>query len=284
MLGDSLLDVVHLLTTPALLFDTSGRLLYANRAALNYDEHDRTVVTQVASQLFPDQASTKQAHQRRSLQSQHHEIPLNVVTTRVRNSKDARKTDYTAARPRLGRRGSSHSMMLDENNGDGYGSEASTPTGKEEHDQLLWKITQTVDRRILALAQDCLHDPLPELVSMEEVEELRHIKPLVNLSWTLQHRFEPLRRGFGIMAELIRNFDWANHPLGPIETWPQARVEMVGMMLASHAPMTCYLEDEAYVLYNDAFIACLGKSKHPACESHVSIPQSHLTDQSCRLG
>lgn len=265
MLGDSLLDVVHLLTTPALLFDLTGRLLYANRAALNYDEHDRTVVSQVAGQLFPDQASSTQSQKRRHSQSQPHEIPLNIITSRVRSSKDARKTDYTATRPRLRRRGSSHAMIPDDNNGDDYGSEGGTPTGREDQDHLLWKITKTVDRRILALAQDCLHEPLPELVNKEEMEKLRQTKPLVNVPWTLQHRFEPLRRGFGVMADLIRNFDWASHPLGPIEAWPQARVEMVGMILASHAPMTAYLEQEAYVLYNDAFIACLGKSKHPAC-------------------
>lgn len=64
------------------------------------------------------------------------------------------------------------------------------------------------------------------------------------------------------MGDKIRNFDWDNHPLGGISSWPQARVEMVGLILRSPVPMTAYLEHEAYVVYNDAYIAVLGQTKH----------------------
>ena len=72
------------------------------------------------------------------------------------------------------------------------------------------------------------------------------------------------------MGERIRAFDWGSHPLGKIDFWPQARVEMIGMILASPVPMTAYLEDEAYVLYNDAYIQVLGSGKHPHVLGHTA--------------
>lgn len=66
------------------------------------------------------------------------------------------------------------------------------------------------------------------------------------------------------MGERVRNFNWTDHALGPISSWPQARVEMVGLVLRSPVPMTAYLEHPAYVIYNDAYIAVLGQTKHNA--------------------
>lgn len=66
------------------------------------------------------------------------------------------------------------------------------------------------------------------------------------------------------MGERVRNFNWSDHALGPIGSWPQARVEMVGLVLRSPVPMTAYLEHPAYVIYNDAYIAVLGQTKHNA--------------------
>jgi hypothetical protein len=43
--------------------------------------------------------------------------------------------------------------------------------------------------------------------------------------------------GQGEMAGLIRNFDWANSPLGPIETWPETLLTTVNLLLSSRHPM-----------------------------------------------
>ena len=126
-----------------------------------------------------------------------------------------------------------------------------TPTGIEEQQRIFWKITLCPCKRILALAQDTAQDPIPALDS-RTVDELRIRKPVIRLSWREQTRFTCLRNAEGEMAERIRNFDWASHPLGRIDHWPQARVEMVAMILSSPVPMTAYLEKESYVLYNDA--------------------------------
>ena len=143
------------------------------------------------------------------------------------------------------------------------GGDYATPTGIEEQQRIFWKITLCPCKRILALAQDTAQDPIPALDS-RTVDELRIRKPVIRLSWREQTRFTCLRNAEGEMAERIRNFDWASHPLGRIDHWPQARVEMVAMILSSPVPMTAYLEKESYVLYNDAVsFACLQQTNLP---------------------
>ena len=39
--------------------------------------------------------------------------------------------------------------------------------------------------------------------------------------------------GGGLMAERIRNHDWANTPLGPLEHWPDALKTTMALCLAS---------------------------------------------------
>ena len=140
--------------------------------------------------------------------------------------------------------------------------EAGTPTVDEDLQSVLWNITNCPCGRILALAQDNPADPLPRLDEAASLM-LRKVKPNIRLPWQEQKRFSCLVKGGGEMGDRIRNHDWASHPLGKIDYWPQARVEMVGMILASPVPMTAYLESEAYVLYNDAYIQVLGSGKHP---------------------
>jgi PAS domain S-box-containing protein len=69
--------------------------------------------------------------------------------------------------------------------------------------------------------------------------------------------------GQGEMAELIRTFDWASTPLGPILSWPQSLKAAVEVMLASGFPASMQWGKEAILLYNDASARILG-SLHPA--------------------
>jgi len=41
----------------------------------------------------------------------------------------------------------------------------------------------------------------------------------------------------GEAAALIRNYDWASTPIGPISAWPQSLKTTVGLMLLSPVPM-----------------------------------------------
>ena len=133
-----------------------------------------------------------------------------------------------------------------------------------DHLHTLWRITVSVDKRIVAIAQDSQTDPFTDLTP-EEASVVRRSVPTVERPWRQQTRFQGLTNGGGTMGELIRNFDWSQHPLGAIETWPQARVEMISLLLRCPLPMTAYQEDEAFVIYNDAYIEVLGPHKHPRC-------------------
>jgi CheY-like chemotaxis protein len=68
--------------------------------------------------------------------------------------------------------------------------------------------------------------------------------------------------GGGEMSELVRERDWSQTSLGPIETWPQSLKTSVSICLAYRFPIVLYWGGECVVLYNDAYRAILG-SKHP---------------------
>jgi PAS domain S-box-containing protein len=65
------------------------------------------------------------------------------------------------------------------------------------------------------------------------------------------------------MALLMRNFNWADHRLGPIESWPRELSVVLNMMLDSQFPMFLYWGPEYTSFYNDAFREKLGEEKHP---------------------
>lgn len=65
------------------------------------------------------------------------------------------------------------------------------------------------------------------------------------------------------MAELIRNYDWARTPLGPIAAWPEALTVLVNNLLGTRLPMILMWGAELIHLYNDAVIPVLGGAKHP---------------------
>lgn len=64
------------------------------------------------------------------------------------------------------------------------------------------------------------------------------------------------------MAERVRDFDWRDTGLGPIERWPAALRHAVGLMLESPVPIAIAWGSPGYYLYNDALRPLLGK-RHP---------------------
>ncbi|MFZ0301665.1 MAG: ATP-binding protein [Terracidiphilus sp.] len=85
-------------------------------------------------------------------------------------------------------------------------------------------------------------------------------------------RGEPLQRlaigtadifaGQSQMGPLIRDFDWAKTPLGPIEKWSPALRFTVRYMLVNCFPMLLWWGPDFHQIYNDAYIPVLG-DKHP---------------------
>lgn len=68
--------------------------------------------------------------------------------------------------------------------------------------------------------------------------------------------------GGGEMGELIRNADWSQSLLGPIERWPAILTSTLGICLTARFPMAIYWGDDLCLLYNDAWRPIVG-DKHP---------------------
>ncbi|MFN7948111.1 MAG: ATP-binding protein [Blastocatellia bacterium] len=64
--------------------------------------------------------------------------------------------------------------------------------------------------------------------------------------------------GGGRMGARIRAFDWASHPLGPIEGWPQSLKLTVRLMLTSRYAMWMGWGPEFYFFCNDAYLPTVG--------------------------
>ncbi|WP_067271963.1 PAS domain-containing protein [Mitsuaria sp. 7] len=76
--------------------------------------------------------------------------------------------------------------------------------------------------------------------------------------------------GGGDMGARMRNMDWRDHPLGPLQTWPQSLRSAVSICLGSRFPMVVLWGPRLVMLYNDAYAPLLG-DKHPGalgCSIH----------------
>jgi hypothetical protein len=69
--------------------------------------------------------------------------------------------------------------------------------------------------------------------------------------------------GTGGMSALIGAFDWASHPFGPMEKWPEHMRFAVSLTEHTAIPATLFWGPEFRLIYNDAF--ALGPAaRHPA--------------------
>ena len=69
--------------------------------------------------------------------------------------------------------------------------------------------------------------------------------------------------GGGEMGQRIREYDWSNTPLGPINGWPQSLRTCIRIMLTSRQPIWIGWGKELIKLYNDPYKAIVG-GKHPS--------------------
>jgi signal transduction histidine kinase/CheY-like chemotaxis protein len=81
------------------------------------------------------------------------------------------------------------------------------------------------------------------------------------------NHFDPVREplfpaGGGDMGSLIRTFDWAKTPLGPVGSWSQSLRMMVSFLLANRFPLLLWWGPSYISIYNDAYRPVLG-AKHP---------------------
>src|SRR6185503_210025 len=72
-----------------------------------------------------------------------------------------------------------------------------------------------------------------------------------------------LRSG-GEMGGLVREFDWAATPLGPVNTWPASLRIAVSILLATRHPMFLWWGPDLIQFYNDGYRQSLGPDRHPS--------------------
>jgi PAS domain S-box-containing protein len=69
--------------------------------------------------------------------------------------------------------------------------------------------------------------------------------------------------GDGEMAELVREFDWAKTPVGPVKTWSDTLLTTVNLILASKHPMFLWWGPDLIQFYNDGYRPSIRADKHP---------------------
>lgn len=67
---------------------------------------------------------------------------------------------------------------------------------------------------------------------------------------------------FGEMGTRMQALDWAQTPVGAVESWSQSLKSTVRTLLGSRYPMILLWEQELIQIYNDAYINLIG-TKHP---------------------
>lgn len=68
--------------------------------------------------------------------------------------------------------------------------------------------------------------------------------------------------GGGECGALLRAIDWAQTPLGPVDSWPQSLRTCLRIILTSRQPMFIWWGEQLINLYNDAYLSIVG-GKHP---------------------
>jgi PAS domain S-box-containing protein len=66
----------------------------------------------------------------------------------------------------------------------------------------------------------------------------------------------------GETASLIRSFDWASTPLGPIAQWPESLKATTGFLARSSVPIVLLWGADGIMIYNDAYSVFAG-GRHP---------------------
>jgi len=94
-----------------------------------------------------------------------------------------------------------------------------------------------------------------------------------------QSEVEAIRRVFGDKGEVAaraHELDWASTALGPVISWPEHLRVIVRMVLQAAYPMAVWWGPKLAQIYNEAWRALLGATKHPAAlgaPAPASLPE-----------
>ena len=81
----------------------------------------------------------------------------------------------------------------------------------------------------------------------------------------------------GEMGALMRAYDWAAHPLGRPEAWPQPLRTAMRLILNTGDPMYIWWGGELYCFYNDAYRQSIGSERHPSSLGQPAREVARLT-------
>lgn len=73
---------------------------------------------------------------------------------------------------------------------------------------------------------------------------------------------DPRRDNLTPFQEFIVDIEWEKSPLGPMNPWPAQLRQMVLLVVADPTPAVVYWEEEAIIVYNEAYTQLIGQ-KHP---------------------
>lgn len=100
----------------------------------------------------------------------------------------------------------------------------------------------------------------------------------MNTSPSVKSDIPEFLAGGGELGQLIREYDWASTPLGPVSGWPKSLRTCVQIMLTSRQPYWIGWGSDLIKLYNDPYKAIVG-GKHPwALGKPVSVVWSEIWD------
>lgn len=83
--------------------------------------------------------------------------------------------------------------------------------------------------------------------------------------------------GGGATGALIRKYDWASTPLGPLGAWPQSLKGATALVLQASLPMAILWGPDGVTLYNDPYSVLLG-TDHPATLGSKACDTSPVID------
>lgn len=75
----------------------------------------------------------------------------------------------------------------------------------------------------------------------------------------------------GVMAQRIRDFDWASTPLGDVKDWPAELKAAAGFLIDSRFPGAIVWGSSLITIYNDAFLPILGEKQNTLGQSFADI-------------
>lgn len=66
-----------------------------------------------------------------------------------------------------------------------------------------------------------------------------------------------------VSAQVVKAFNWSNHPLGHPSTWPLSLKLSLNTLFTTRHALCLYWSDQNFFFYNDAYIPMMGIEKHP---------------------